>query len=246
MPVPFAPPTRRTARHGPLTSPDCSPRARPGYPYARLPQSTRTAGGSIIGQATAGYRPGERAPDLQLWMFVSSPSIKPMPHAGRRLHTRLVAAQRPPSVASCDPAWEEDRPSCRPFRQRPDSMQQAARGFACGSMTWASSWRGHRQASGAPAMRGRGRALPGVRWRGCLGARRQGKAHRGRRHYPGRPRSEPLAPGHSHPDPLSLAHTSMAPPPPATPTLFRPAGYLAVPTRLGGWVGEVASPDYVA
>jgi hypothetical protein len=63
MPVPFAPPTRRTARHGPLTSPDCAPRARPGYPYARLPQSTRTAGGSIIGQATARYLPGERAPE---------------------------------------------------------------------------------------------------------------------------------------------------------------------------------------
>lgn len=95
-------------------------------------QSTRTAGGSIIGQATAGYRPGEERPNLQLWMFVSSTSIKPMPMQDGG-YTRAWSLRsghhlwRPATAA-----WDEDRPSCRPFRQRPDSMQQAARGFACG------------------------------------------------------------------------------------------------------------------
>ena len=65
-------------------------------------QSTRTAGGSIIGQATAGYRPGERAPEPPLMDVRQLDQYQADAHAGRRLHTRLVAAQRPPSVASCD------------------------------------------------------------------------------------------------------------------------------------------------
>ena len=101
-------------------------------------QSARTAGGSIIGQATAGYRPGERSPEPPIMDVRQLDRYQADAHAGRRLHTRLVAAQRPPSVASCDRCREEDRPLCRLFRQRPGSMQQAARGFACVGL-----WVGH-------------------------------------------------------------------------------------------------------
>ena len=46
-------------------------------------QSTRTAGGSIIGQATAGYRPGERAPEPPITDVRQLDRYQADAHAGR-------------------------------------------------------------------------------------------------------------------------------------------------------------------
>ena len=47
-------------------------------------RSTRTAGGSIVGQATDGIDLAKERPNRQLWMFVSSTGMQANAHAERR------------------------------------------------------------------------------------------------------------------------------------------------------------------
>jgi hypothetical protein len=192
MPVPFAPPTRRTARHGSLTSPDCAPRARPGYPYARLPQSTRTAGGSIIGQATAGYRPGERAPEppimdvRQLAQYqADAPCRTAVTHVPGRCAAATICGvlrpclgRRPPFVPPISTAAGQHAAGCPGLRLRVYDLGifMAWTPAGIGSTGYAWPWT----------------CIPGVRWRPrghpsrrrcrlLAGADATGRSWRGRR-----------------------------------------------------------------
>ena len=84
--------------------------------------------------------------------------------------------------------------------------------------------------------------------RGCLRARRQNKAHRSRRYNPGRPQSQALAPGDSHPRSVSLAHHKHD-----TAIVYGANAYQASWLARGAHAGQaardcevIASADYVA